>query len=185
MTPYNSGDFKIDIFHDSTFKENSADNVNQYNFVYLDKSKYEFPTTFGINVYKEGLLFKSAVIGASGGGVTIHKNLTLLDGNKLLICCSNIIFCLSIPSLNLLWQTQSDTSNCFEIFKYQDSYIVHGELEISRVDNDGKILWQQNGSDVFTTLEGKDDFIITDGYISATDWNYTVYKFSFNGQLLE
>ena len=42
-----------------------------------------------------------------------------------------------------MWRTQADQATCFEIYKYEDSYIIHGEFEISRLDKDGKIIWQQ------------------------------------------
>ena len=77
-----------------------------------------------------------------------------------------------------------DQGTCFEIYKYQDSYIIHGELEISRLDKDGKILWQRSGADIFTTQDGKDDFRIMKNYILATDWENRKYKFDFNGNIL-
>jgi hypothetical protein len=58
----------------------------------------------------------------------------IIEDKRLLICCSDSIFCLSIPDLTLLWRTRADEATCFEILKYQDSYIVHGELEILRLD---------------------------------------------------
>jgi ABC-type ATPase with predicted acetyltransferase domain len=42
----------------------------------------------------------------------------------------------------LLWWTKADQATFFEINKYQESDIIHGELEISRLDKDGKITWQ-------------------------------------------
>ncbi len=182
MTHYTTDKYRIDIYTDQTFTEGSADNVNQYDFVYLDKSGYIFPSVFGIKVFQDDTLIKSAVIGSIGGGTGIHDTSTIIENDRLLICCSDTIFCLSIPDLTLLWRTQADQATCFEIYKYQDSYIIHGELEISRLDKYGKILWQQSGADIFTTLDGKDNFVITDNYILVTDWENRKYKFDFNGQ---
>jgi outer membrane protein assembly factor BamB len=182
MTHYTTGRYRIDIYADQTFTEGSADNVNQYDLVYFDKSEYHFPSVFGIKMFQDDTLMKSAVIGSNGGGTGIHNTSTIIENNRVLVCCSDSIFCLSIPDLTLLWRTQADQATCFEIYKYQDSYIIHGELEISRLDKDGKILWQQSGADIFTTLDGKDSFIITDNYILVTDWGNRKYKFDFNGQ---
>jgi hypothetical protein len=33
------------------------------------------------------------------------------------------------------------------------------------------IVWQFSGSDIFTTLRGKDDFILNGNVIEAVDWN--------------
>ena len=60
--------------------------------------------------------------------------------------------------------------------------MVHGELEISRLSNDGQIVWQQSGADIFTTTNGhEDDFLLTDKCIIATDWNNKKYQFDFDG----
>ena len=181
MTYYTTGKYRIDIYADQTFTEGSADNVNQYDLVYFDKSEYHFPSVFGIKVFQKNTLIKSAVIGSVGGGTGIHDTSTIIENDRLLICCSDTIFCLSIPDLTLLWRTKADQATCFEIYKYQDSYIIHRELEISRLDKDGKILWQQSGADIFTTLNGSNDFEITDNYILATDWESRKYKFDFDG----
>ena len=181
MTRYTKDNYRIEIYKEYTFTEGSADNVNQYDFVYFDKSEYYFPSVFGIKIFQDEILIKSAVIGSIGGGTDIHDTSTIIETDRLLICCSNTIFCLSIPELTLLWRTQADQATCFEIYKYQDSYIIHGELEISRLDKNGKILWQRSGSDIFTTLSGKDNFLLTDNYILATDWENNKYKFDFNG----
>lgn len=184
MTHYTTDKYHIDIYDDPTFTEGAADNTTVYDFVYFDKSKYYFPSVYGIKIFQEGTLIKSAVIGSIGGGTAIHDNSTIIESDRLLVCCSDTIFCLSIPDLTLLWHTQADQATCFEIYKYQDSYIIHGEFEISRLDKDGKILWQRSGADIFTTLDGKDNFVITDNYILATDWENRKYKFDFNGQLI-
>ena len=82
----------------------------------------------------------------------------------------------------MLWKTKGDEATCFEIFKYQDSYIVHGEMEITRLDRNGNIQWQQSGADIFTTLDGQDNFKLTDDYIIATDWQNRIYKFGYGGK---
>jgi len=179
---YTTDKYRIDIYSDQTFTEGSADNVTQYDFVYFDKSKYDFPSAFGIKIFEGDTLLKSAVIGSVGGGTAIHDTSTIIENDRFLVCCADTVFCLSVPDLTLLWQTIADQSTCFEIYKYHDSYIIHGELEISRLDKDGNILWQQSGADIFTTLDGKDDFAITDKYILATDWENRKYKFDFDGQ---
>lgn len=185
MIHYKTDKYRIDIFDDQTYIEGSADNVNYYDFVYFDKSDYHFPLVYGIKVFQGGTLIKSAVIGSIGGGTAIHNTSTIIENDRLLVCCSDTIFCLSIPDLTLLWRTQADQATCFEIYKYKDSYIIHGEFEISRLDKNGKILWQQSGADIFTTLDGKDSFAINDNYILATDWENRKYKFDFDGQLIE
>lgn len=155
--------------------------IDNYDFSHFKKTEYQLSTMYEIRILQDENLIKTALIGSVGGGTTIHKNSIIIEDERLVICCSDSIFCLSIPELNLIWQTQADQATCFEIYKYEDSYIIHGELEITRLDKDGNILWQNSGADIFTNLDGKDSFVITDNYILATDWENRKYKFDFNG----
>jgi len=177
--------YRINIFADQTFTLESSDNVNQYDFVYFDKSDSHFSSVFGIKVFQDDFLIKSAIISSSGGGTGMHKTSQIIEIDRLLVCCSNSVYCLSLPDLALVWKTKADEVTCFEILKFQDRYIIHGELEISMIDQEGKILWQQSGADIFTTLEGKDEFIVTDKYILATDWGNRKYKFDFDGKKID
>ena len=110
---------------------------------------------------------------------------TLISYGGLIICCSNTIFKLTIPDLNLEWKTIADSATCFGIDYLDKDYVVHGEIEITRLDKDGKIVWQKGGRDIWTTPEGIDDFKVYDNYIIATDWDYNRYKIDFDGNLLE
>ncbi|OCK49493.1 hypothetical protein BA768_09010 [Chryseobacterium sp. CBo1] len=184
MKDYTTEKYKITIYSELTFTELSVDNIINYDFIYFEKSEYKFSSIFGIRVYNKDALIKSAVIGSDGGETGLHDTSTIIEDDKILICCSDSIFCLSIPYLNLLWQTKADPATCFEIYKYKESYIIHGELQISRLDNDGKILWQQGGQDIFTTPDSENDFLIKDDYIEVTDWENRVYKFDFDGQII-
>lgn len=182
MTHYTSDRYRIDIYEDLGFAGGLEDGAIQYDLVYFDKSEYQSPSVYVIKIFQDGALLQSAVIGSIGGGTVIRSSSTIIEDDRLLVCCSDTIYCLSIPDLTLLWRTQADQATCFEIYKYQDSYIIHGEFEISRLDKNGNILWQQSGADIFTTLEGIDNFSITEKYILATDWENRKYKFDFNGQ---
>jgi hypothetical protein len=177
-----AGQYILDIYHDEAFQYTSIDSVHKYDYTYLENSKTKLPTMFGIKVYVEDQLIKSAIIGSTGGGTTIHKTAAIFETNRFLICCSDSVFCLSIPDLKILWHTQADWATCFEIFKYRDSYIVHGKLEITRLDKDGNIIWQRSGANIFITLTDEDGFQLTKDFIIATDIENRVYKFDYNGK---
>jgi hypothetical protein len=179
------GQYQIDLYDDPTFSKNSADNTTRYDHVYSSLGEYSATSVYGIKIFKDDNLYQSAVIASTGGGTGVYENSFLIDSENILICCSDSVFCLSIPDLRLIWRTQADSATCFEIFKLQGNYIVHGELEITKLDKDGKIIWQNSGADIFTTLDGKDNFIITDKYILATDWENRKYKFDFDGKTIE
>ena len=179
---YSCGNYQIEVIEDSLYALNSVDNVRQYDEIYLDEDSY---TVFGIRVLRDNLKVKSAIIGSNQGATTLHDTAMVIEDDRLVICCSDSIFSLSIPSLSLLWRTRADFSTCFEIFQHKDCYIIHGELTISMIDRNGHILWQHGGRDIFTTVDGRDDFTITNDYILATDWNNEKYKFDFNGNIIK
>lgn len=181
-----TGKYQVELSKESTYKKDSTDNKFQFEHHYFEEEEYQFSTQIGIKVYEKENLISSAIICASGGASGIHKNSQIVNMDKIVICCSDQIFSLSIPNLKLNWNTKAGSATCFEIFKLEEDFIIHGELEISRLSKDGKIIWQKSGADIFTTLESKkDDFKLTDKYIFATDWGNRKYQFDFDGNEIE
>jgi len=179
-----TGSYVIKFNSKPVYEELSSDNLNQYGTIYWENLEYRSDTKYDISIFLSDELLKKVLIGASGGATSIHKTSYIIESDKLVICCSDTIFCLSIPDLSLLWKTKADDATCFEIFKYKSDYIIHGELQISRLSHSGEIVWQQSGADIFTTADSTgDDFLITDNYILATDWEKRIYKFDFDGNL--
>lgn len=175
------GKYKVGIFTDETYEIDSTENINKYDYEYLEAENKYNSTFVGIKLYENEELKKSILIGSEGGNTGINENSKIIEENRILICCANKIFCLSFPELNLLWKTKADEMTCFEVFKKDDFYIVHGELEISKLDENGKILQQKGGADIFTTISGKNDFELNEKYITATDWENRIYKFDYDG----
>jgi hypothetical protein len=171
---------------DSASSATNPDFLKQFDNVYISTDHFALISAVAVKFYEGGELIKSALIGGSGGATGVSKTSIIADNHNLTGCCCDTVFCLSLPELKLLWQTRADEATCFQIFKYRDDYIVHGELEISRIDQNGKIVWRQSGGDIFTTIEGKpDDFKVMNEYILATDWNHKIYKFDFDGNIME
>lgn len=162
-----------------------ADQLATYSRVYKSGEGDSFTNQIGIEIFEKGKLQSSCLIAADGGGTGITATTTLINHAGIVICCGNTIFKLTLPDLNLVWQTVCDEATCFGIYYFKQDYIVHGELEISRLDKAGKIVWQRGGMDIWTTLDGTDDFAVYDNYIVATDWGYSRYKFDADGKLLE
>ena len=173
-------DLLISIFSDSAYSFNSTDNLNNYDKKYFEEWHYQFPSIYGIRVIRNDEEF-SAVIGSEGGATTASNKSVIFDNNKLFMCCGDSVYCLSLPELNLNWKTKADMFTCFELFKIDNFFIVHGELEISKLSMDGKIEWQHSGRDIFVTPNGENDFEIKNGIITAKDWGNNEYKFDFEG----
>jgi hypothetical protein len=179
------GNFELELLDEKDHLTSSSIVFPNYDKTFIVDSEYKPNSLIGLRVFRDDSPYSNAIIGSTGGGSGVHKSSQVIQENRIVICCSNHLFCLSIPELDLIWKTEADWATCFEVFEYNEDYIVHGELTISRLDNTGKIIWQNGGADIFTTLEGENDFFISDTHIQATDWEYNKYKFDFDGNTLD
>jgi hypothetical protein len=179
MKIFKEDGIEVEIRHIASIPE-----TKKYDKKYLEESDYGLTSIVEVSILKNGANWKTAIIGAAMGATGVDHTSFVSEDDRLVICCSNYILCLSIPDLDLLWRTIADDITCFEVFKFKDRYIVHGELLISALDIDGNILWQQGGADIFTTPEGVETFQLNDQYILAKDWDYKIYKFDYDGNVL-
>lgn len=179
------GKYQVELTNESENNTDSNDSVNKYSKNYLMESDFRLPTKIGIKIFEDGTELNSAIIGAEGGATGLHKTSQIIESNRILICCSDSIFSLELPSLNLNWKTKVDEAGAFEIVKIENGFIVHGELKITRIDNDGKIIWQNGGADIFVTQNGNGDFKVQDNIVKATDWNNKIYKWNLKGVEIE
>ena len=155
--------------------------LSNYDKIYLEDSPYQYSSLIEVTARNSSDGHFSAIVGNTMGATGLHENSFVVEDNRLMICCSNHIICLTLPDLNLMWSTAADDITCFEIFKYKDKYIVHGELEISCLNRQGQILWRYSGEDIFVTINNYDRLILSDNYIIARDFNNKTYKINYDG----
>jgi hypothetical protein len=180
---FTAGKYEIAIVNDTRFSIHSSDSLTEYDVAYLTKLPYGYPPAFGIGVYDKESLVRSAVVGGEGGN-PLDDNALVLEKDRMIFCCGDEILCLSLPDLSLTWRTKADTVSCLEVFQFHNTYIVCGACDISRLNIDGTILWQQRGGDLFETPERMDEFAINQHYIVAKDCLGKEYRFDFNGTLI-
>ena len=176
------GKYKLIISNETNYESNSLELFADYDKKYLTKSEYLLATIFGLKILKNETLISSAVIGAEGGSSSLSEKSQIIENDRILICCSDSVFCLDLPTLNLKWKIKPDEITSFRIFKIDNGYIIHGELQITRIDNEGKIIWKQGGADIFVNPDGKDELEINKDYIKAVDWENRVYIWDLNGK---
>ena len=141
MNRYQYKYLTIEVLDEPTYKFGSADNNFNYSKHYFGDGAKEYPTSkHGIKIYQDYQIIDSCIIIGSGGATGVHQNSSLLDKDQLIICCCETIFCLTLPELELKWKTQADQATCFQIFKQEDDYIIHGELQVAKLDKFGKII---------------------------------------------
>lgn len=176
--------YKLELVDESNYLANSTDNSFQYVQHYKNEQVYRPTTQIGVKLYDGENIISNALISSTGGASGIHKTSQIVTNNSITICCAESVFNLSIPKLKLQWISKADDATCFQIFRYKEDFIIHGELNITRLASNGEIMWQNSGADIFTTEKGEDNFRIENGIIQVSDWNNQLYKFTLNGKYL-
>ena len=185
MIELNFAEYKIELVNESIYNPNSANNAIAYTNIFADSESDIFQSTnHGIKVYKNEKIYSNAIICAVGGATGIHENSAVIIENDILICCADKIFSLSLPDLNLNWMKKIDSATCFQIFNTKNGFFVHGELEASKIDKSGNIIWSVGFADILVTPDGKDSFILHDDFIEIEDWNHDKYKLDFDGNFI-
>ncbi|MFB6456790.1 hypothetical protein ACE38W_16075 [Chitinophaga sp. Hz27] len=176
-----AGRYTVVLTNDDAFIPGSADNIVQYSKVYLPNPPDYQCAQLGIFVMEADNMISSALVAAEGVSISASTVPAIVEEARLILCLADTLFCLAIPGLDLVWRVKADTALCFQVFRYREDYIVHGELEISRIDHHGNIVWQRSGADIFTTVDGKEAFWLAHNYIFATDFQNNQYKFDYDG----
>jgi hypothetical protein len=183
MKNYRFRNLNVEVFDDNTIST-CSDSLHTYlAFHYTDGCQDSQGSTHGVRIYDNGNEVNSCLIIGSGG-TTIHDSSSILDDDLLLICCGDALFCLVLPSLDLKWQTHVDLAACFQVLKLEDDYLVHGEIEVSRINREGEIKWSFSGADIFVTLDETKPLILYHDHILLTDFEGNTYKIDFKGNVV-
>ena len=178
--------YDIELINEENYTIGSAGNNFNYDFLYHDNESLEYrPTNYGVKLYRDGQLIKSAIVCAVGGLTGIFENSAIVDQENLLICCADKLFCLKLPELTLNWITQTDLSMCFGVYLADNGIFTHGELNVTRLDKKGNIIWQTGLRDIIVNIDyEKSCFILHDNFIELMDFNSNIYHLDFNGNFI-
>ena len=91
---------------------------------------------------------------------------------------------MAIHDLQLKWLTRADQATCFGIYRSGKFYIVHGEIEISKLDRNGKIVWRFGGSDIFVSFDQENSFKLNADNIELIDFYGVQYRIDFDSNIL-
>ena len=185
MNRYQFNEFRIEVCDEPTYKVESTDNNFIYSKHYFGNGGEEYPTSkHGIKIFNDENEISSCIIIGSGGATGIYGNSSLINHDQLVICCCDTVFCLTVPNLSLKWKTQADQSTCFQVFKKEEDYIVHGEMQVTKLNKEGLKIWEFGGADIFVSIDNEEEFKLEDDGILLTDFAKTKYKIDYNGKLL-
>ena len=185
MLQLNFNEYKIELSNESDYTPDSTDISFVFDKIFIDEeSKIYQSTKHGIKILKDEKILSNALICAVGGATGIYENSAVIVDNSILICCANKVFSLNLPDLDLNWLKEVDSATCFSIFNTKNGIFIHGEMEVSKIDKSGNIIWSQGFADILVTLDGKESFILHDDFIEIEDWNHDKYKLDFNGKFI-
>lgn len=184
----NYKNFKIEILDDPNYTLNSVNNLRPYEKIYFNENQEDrfYPTSkhaIIVNEFRREI--SNAIICEVGGGTGIHENSFIIEDNKIWIRICNKIYCLEIPSLELIWKKEFDNFTNLSIHKLEEDIIIHGELEIFRITKEGEIVWHFGGRDIWINIQGKTEFSIEDKAIRLFDFESNEYVLDFDGNQIE
>ena len=148
------------------------------------KLEYRASSKHGIRITENGIEKCSALLLESGGATGISENSFLIKNDRLYICCSDHIYSLNLTDLSTNWRNQYDVATCFGIYEFDDDFIVHGEIQISRINENGETKWNFSARDIFVNPDGKTEFKIVENRIELIDWEGYKYELNADGKIL-
>ncbi len=94
---------------------------------------------------------RGLIVTAYGAPSLVNKHSAACLGNTLAFVAGSYAVCVSSSLEAVLWWQQCDVGSCFGLYVVEqgNALIVHGELAITKLSNEGKILWQAEGRDIF------------------------------------
>ena len=181
MVTLSKNNYTIQIFEEDNYHLKAEDNKYNYNNSIFIKTDYN-QSHIGIRAFQYGEEINSCVLFGNGLGGLVFEDSLLVHENQIIICCSNYLCAISLDTFELKWKSEVDPDSAWHIYQLEDDYLVHGELQISRITKDGDIKWQFRGDDIFFSLEGTEECKIENDSILLTDFEEKKYVLNFDGQ---
>lgn len=173
----------IEIKIDETYTLDSTDNrhydvtLNPCNYKKSDTSK---TVSIHINLFERE--FFIALIGPFD---SYDSNCAVLEDEILTVLQDNTITQIRITDGTIIRHIDLDCFGCnFAIYKIENGYVLHGEIEITMLDHNFIKKWTFSGKDIFVSVSNKHSFEISDRSICLYDFEDNYYEIDFNGNLL-
>lgn len=177
----------ITISEDKSYRINEGYNKSKYDFEYYSGDclhNYEsgFYEQCSIKISEDNNFIRSVILHSFGGNTFKEKDFFIVENDNIIILIGNSLFCLELSTLKKVWTVECDESLCFGVYGFDDGYITHGEVVISKINKEGRLEWKFYGRDIFVTPEDKENFFVSKNIISVTDWVNNVYLIDVNGK---
>ena len=171
--------YKIKIIQDEVFSLDSTDNKSYtHTFNPADMKRSDYYKVFSINIYDGTNTNQIALIGPPYGGV---EDVALLENDDLIVLMNTTLTVIDCCTLSIKFIKKiSDFGIYFSIHKFENGYIVYGELDILKISPVFEREWSFSGADIFVSPDGDSSFCIEKDTIHLSDWEgrrYIINKF--------
>ena len=181
-TIFQNDKYCVEITLDETYTIDSADN-KRYDYVLNPSIKSRG------NMYKVlHLLIKgvqNADIALIGDYYTYPEDCAILEDENLTVLQNDYITQINLKTVQIIASYELDVfGTTFSIYRMSDGYLIYGEIEIIKLDNEFNTVWKFSGRDIFVSTTGKNAFELTDHSIKLYDFEDNFYEIDFDGKLI-
>lgn len=174
--------YQVTINQDETYTINPSNHM-KYDFHwnpkdYTDDDMY---TTFAIDVKGKN----SAKIALTGNYYSYPENCAILEERRLIVLQNYDIYVIDLEEMRITGKYYVEDMACnFGIYRIADGYIIHGEIEIKKLNLQFERIWSFGGRDIFVNPNGKKEFEIAENTIRLYDFENNYYEIDFDGKEL-
>ena len=173
----------VEIKTDPVYTIGSVDNMPYDSVLNPDNcTGDEYFKAFSIHI---DLFSRELTIVLIGNGYADDTDCAFLDGYILTVMMNHTISQIDVRDASLLLHKEYESFGCtFAIFRLQTGYIVYGEIEIIRLNDNFNRLWAFSGRDIFVSISGKNPFELCGSRIKLYDFEDNYYELDFDGNLI-
>jgi len=164
---------RVKVVDEAGYRFGSADNIRRYDHE-IDLTDGHSPSSV------HGLVIDgkpSFVIADSAGASGIHEHSLHVAHSAAFVAVGAHVISINLDTKEINWVLQTDIATCFGVHwnDAQQALISHGEIFISRLSPDGKMIWQTAGADIISEgCELRDDQVV------ATDFNGKLHYIDYD-----
>ena len=120
-----------------------------------------------------------------GDYYTYPEDCAILEDDILTVLQNDYITLIDLKLVRIIACYELDVfGTTFSIYRMSDGYLIYGEIEIIKLDNEFNVAWKFSGRDIFVSISGKNAFEIAEQSIKLYDFEDNFYEIDFDGKLI-
>ena len=172
----------VEITLDETYTIDSADN-KRYDYVLNPSNKRRGDMYKVLHISIKGV--QNVDIALIGDYYTYPEDCAILEGDTLTVLQNDYITQIDLMSVQIIAGYELDVfGTTFSIYRMSDGYLIYGEIEIIKLDNEFNVAWKFSGRDIFVSILGNNAFEIAEQSIKLYDFEDNFYEIDFDGKLI-